>query len=165
MKVILLIERGENSPFKQPGNDAQRPLLALPPCQLGPVILINFQCLLTHTHTHVSTKIFTFYRHIITLYSFKKRNNTCFNDHFNTNQENQKNGFPTAITKACLTDGTARSIMSLKISIHWVITVLLISWKGREYCGQGPSVLSPLLTAQSQNRRKEHFTSQPRVQL
>lgn len=53
MKVILLIQRGENSPFKQPGNDAQCPLLALPPCQLGPVILINFQCLLTNTNTSV----------------------------------------------------------------------------------------------------------------
>lgn len=44
-----------HSPFKQPGDDTQRPLLTLPPRQLGTVVLINLQRLLTHTHTHIYT--------------------------------------------------------------------------------------------------------------
>ena len=33
-----------------------------------------------------------------------------------------------------LTGGTSLSITALRISIQWVMTVLLISWRGREYC-------------------------------
>lgn len=46
-----------DSPLEQSGDDAQRPLLTLPPRQLRTVVLINLQRLLTHTHRHTITDI------------------------------------------------------------------------------------------------------------
>lgn len=125
-------ERAERSPFKQPGNDTQRPLLALPPRQLRAVILINFQCLLTNTRT-------------------KDRDQTI-------TQTQRK------LSLVLLTNGTARSMTSLKISIHRVITVLSISWKGSEYCSKAPWSVSALININmTTTQRNGSGPFQPRV--
>lgn len=41
-----------NTPFKQSGDNTQRPLFTFPPRQLRTVIFINLQCLLTRKHKH-----------------------------------------------------------------------------------------------------------------
>lgn len=54
---IPAVTSAVNAPFKQPGDDAQRPLLALPPGELRTVVLVHLQRLLAsteHTHTHFS---------------------------------------------------------------------------------------------------------------